>query len=65
MDGVRWIIEAEKKALLQLIADKRKEMIDIAMRKGFACTETVRCSQELDGLLNVYERRFVKLKMSG
>jgi hypothetical protein len=65
MDGVHWIIETEKKALLGLIAEKRKEMIDIAMRKGLACTETVRCSQELDGLLNAYDQRFVQFKMSG
>ncbi|MBN8207146.1 MULTISPECIES: aspartyl-phosphate phosphatase Spo0E family protein [Bacillales] len=34
------------------IEKKRKEMFDIAGRYGFASEKTIRCSQELDRLLN-------------
>ncbi len=34
------------------IEEKRKEMFDIAGRYGFASERTIRCSQELDRLLN-------------
>ncbi|WP_226658628.1 aspartyl-phosphate phosphatase Spo0E family protein [Pseudalkalibacillus hwajinpoensis] len=34
------------------IEKKRKEMFDMAGRYGFASERTIRCSQELDRLLN-------------
>ncbi|MBF0708111.1 MULTISPECIES: aspartyl-phosphate phosphatase Spo0E family protein [Bacillales] len=34
------------------IEKKRKEMFEVAGRYGFASERTIRCSQELDRLLN-------------
>jgi stage 0 sporulation regulatory protein len=33
---------------------KRKKMIDLALKHGYTAKETVKCSQELDMLLNLY-----------
>ncbi|MCA0987725.1 aspartyl-phosphate phosphatase Spo0E family protein [Guptibacillus algicola] len=40
-----------------IIEKKRKEMFDIAGRYGFASEKTIRCSQELDRLLNALMQR--------
>ncbi len=40
-----------------IIEKKRKEMFDIAGRYGFASEKTIRCSQELDRLLNALMHR--------
>lgn len=37
------------------INSKRKEMIHLGLHKGLSAEETVRCSQELDELLNLYQ----------
>jgi stage 0 sporulation regulatory protein len=47
---------SEKDELLQSIAKKREEMIEIAFQRGFHSKEAVQCSQELDDLLNLYSR---------
>lgn len=39
--------------LKEPINKKRQEMIDLAFKKGFTDQETVKCSQELDELLNL------------
>ncbi|WP_456278605.1 Spo0E family sporulation regulatory protein-aspartic acid phosphatase [Bacillus sp. AK128] len=40
--------------LVEAIQVKREEMIRIGIAKGLRAEETIRCSQELDRLLNVY-----------
>ncbi|MEW9676237.1 aspartyl-phosphate phosphatase Spo0E family protein [Lentibacillus sp. L22] len=42
------------KNLQESIHIKRRQMIDLAYEKGFTHEETVKCSQELDDLLNLY-----------
>lgn len=44
-----------KKLLLE-IDEKRKIMISIAKDSGLSNAKTIQCSQELDALLNQYER---------
>ncbi|MEN1969220.1 aspartyl-phosphate phosphatase Spo0E family protein [Lentibacillus sp. N15] len=43
-----------QKNLQQAINKKRQEMIGLAFNKGFTSKDTVKCSQELDQLLNLY-----------
>ncbi|MFD1779605.1 MULTISPECIES: aspartyl-phosphate phosphatase Spo0E family protein [Fredinandcohnia] len=43
---------------------KRRKMTVLANRHGFTAWETVKCSQELDQLLNIYQKtKQKKLKM--
>ncbi|ASN07401.1 Spo0E family sporulation regulatory protein-aspartic acid phosphatase [Virgibacillus necropolis] len=39
---------------MQSINTKRQEMIHLAMNKGFTNKETVKCSKELDSLLDLH-----------
>ncbi|MCT2537803.1 aspartyl-phosphate phosphatase Spo0E family protein [Aquibacillus koreensis] len=41
--------------LLTKISSKRNEMIKVGLTEGLTSKETIRCSQELDQLLNMYE----------
>ncbi|MDX8360360.1 MULTISPECIES: aspartyl-phosphate phosphatase Spo0E family protein [Bacillaceae] len=41
--------------LLQMIENKREEMKEIAEREGLTSDKVIRCSQELDKLLNDYQ----------
>ncbi|WP_227001778.1 aspartyl-phosphate phosphatase Spo0E family protein [Virgibacillus necropolis] len=43
-----------KTKLMQSINTKRQEMIHLAMNKGFTNKETVKCSKELDSLLDLH-----------
>ncbi|MBM7661314.1 hypothetical protein JOC85_002086 [Bacillus mesophilus] len=43
-----------REQLAEAIQVKRDEMIQIGLSKGLRNEETVRCSQELDRLLNMY-----------
>ncbi|WP_449540481.1 aspartyl-phosphate phosphatase Spo0E family protein [Ferdinandcohnia sp. Marseille-Q9671] len=45
-----------KQILLDEINRKREEMISIANSTGYTSIETIECSQELDELINVYQR---------
>ncbi len=45
-----------KQILLDEINKKREEMITIANSTGFTSNETIECSQELDELINIYQR---------
>ncbi|MGG3467100.1 aspartyl-phosphate phosphatase Spo0E family protein [Neobacillus pocheonensis] len=45
--------------LEEAISKKRDEMIRIGMTKGLHCEETVLCSQELDNMLNEYNRKYL------
>ncbi|MDQ0273272.1 aspartyl-phosphate phosphatase Spo0E family protein [Cytobacillus purgationiresistens] len=47
-----------KQDLLILIEQKRIELIQIAMRNGLNSTAAIKYSQELDVLLNEYNRMF-------
>jgi len=48
--------EYMKKLLLELIHFKRKEMIEAADKEGYTSQLTIKCSQELDVLLNDYDQ---------
>jgi stage 0 sporulation regulatory protein len=45
-----------KQELLKLIEKKRTEMIDIAIKNGINSNVSIQYSQELDHLLNEYNR---------
>jgi len=45
-----------KLRLLELINHKRKEMIETANREGYTSELAVKCSQDLDVLLNEYQQ---------
>ncbi|MDN3016048.1 aspartyl-phosphate phosphatase Spo0E family protein [Paenibacillus sp. BSR1-1] len=42
--------------LEKAINKKRDEMIKIGLAKGLQCEETILCSQELDDMINEYNR---------
>lgn len=44
--------------MLEEIKAKREIMIDCASKNGFTNEMTIRLSQELDGLINEYQRTF-------
>jgi len=46
-----------EKELLQLIESKRKELIIIVSQYGLNSSRTIKYSQELDSLLNVYNKK--------
>ncbi|MFZ3578787.1 Spo0E family sporulation regulatory protein-aspartic acid phosphatase [Virgibacillus sp. DJP39] len=45
-------IELDRETLVLLIVKKRNEMLMLADRDGLSSCRTIRCSQELDSLLN-------------
>lgn len=49
-----------KQELLTLIEKKRAELIQVAMKNGLSSSAAIRYSQELDNLLNEYNRIFIK-----
>ncbi len=49
-----------KNELLALIEKKRSELIQVAMSNGLNSTDAIKFSQELDALLNEYNRTFLK-----
>jgi stage 0 sporulation regulatory protein len=42
--------------LLEIIEIKRNKMFETAAKYGFTDDKTVKCSQELDMLLNIYRK---------
>jgi len=44
-----------KDSILQTIELKRKELIELGKTNGLTTDKTVKCSQELDRLLNIYQ----------
>ncbi|NYE07524.1 hypothetical protein F4694_004335 [Bacillus niacini] len=44
--------------LLKAIDDMKKKMVETASRSGFISQETIKCSQELDNLLNLHMKHF-------
>lgn len=49
-----------KQDLVTLIEKKRAELIQVAQTNGLTSSIAIRYSQELDHLLNEYNRRYIK-----
>lgn len=49
-----------KQDLLDQIEQKRAELYQAVSVNGFSSSNTIKYSQELDQLLNEYERRYIK-----
>jgi hypothetical protein len=49
-----------KQELITLIEKKRAELIQVAITNGLSSSVAIRYSQELDYLLNEYNRNFLK-----
>ncbi|MCM3568124.1 aspartyl-phosphate phosphatase Spo0E family protein [Neobacillus mesonae] len=49
-----------KSELVALIEKKRAELIQAANTNGYTSSIAIRCSQELDQLLNEYNRKYTK-----
>lgn len=49
-----------KQDLLSLIEKKRAELIQVASQNGLSSSVAIRYSQELDHLLNEYNRIYIK-----
>jgi hypothetical protein len=49
-----------KQELIALIEKKRAELIQVAITNGLTSSVAIRYSQELDNLLNEYNRIFLK-----
>ena len=47
---------SNRETIFLLIVRKRTEMIQLANSNGLSCKETVKCSQELDLLLNTFNK---------
>jgi hypothetical protein len=48
--------QVKRESLFLLIVRKRNEMIRLANSNGLLSNETIRCSQELDLLLNTFNK---------
>ncbi|AIE59447.1 aspartyl-phosphate phosphatase Spo0E family protein [Bacillus methanolicus] len=51
-------MRTKQQMMMNEIQHKRKKMIDCAQKHGLTNERTIRCSQELDMLLNEYQRTF-------
>lgn len=49
-----------KQELISMIENKRAELINVAKTNGLTSSVAIRYSQELDHLLNEYNRRFIQ-----
>lgn len=49
-----------KHEILQQIEKKREELIRIVQLNGFSSSQTIRHSQELDTLLNLYNELYLR-----
>ena len=49
-----------KQELINLIEQKRFELIQVAQKNGFNSSVAIQYSQDLDRLLNEYNRIFIK-----
>jgi Spo0E like sporulation regulatory protein len=49
-----------KQELIELIENKRAELIQVAVTNGLTSSIAIRYSQELDHLLNEYNRKYIK-----
>jgi stage 0 sporulation regulatory protein len=48
--------KSQSEVILEEISNKRELMMDCANKNGFTYEETIRYSQELDELINKYQR---------
>lgn len=55
----------DREELLKEISIKKRELVNIAMDKGIASTETIECSQELDELINSFYRNQKEVSFAG
>ncbi|MBP1079785.1 MULTISPECIES: aspartyl-phosphate phosphatase Spo0E family protein [Bacillus] len=46
----------ETTKLMLTIDEKRKEMVETAKRQGYTGNETIKRSQELDNLINLFQK---------
>ncbi|CAM3710247.1 aspartyl-phosphate phosphatase Spo0E family protein [Mesobacillus zeae] len=53
-----------KQELVTLIEKKRAELIRVASMYGFTSTQAIHYSQELDSLLNEYNRSYLQQSFS-
>ncbi|WML52183.1 aspartyl-phosphate phosphatase Spo0E family protein [Neobacillus sp. PS3-12] len=53
-----------KENLLDRIEQKRAELYQAASMNGFCSSQAVKFSQELDNLLNEYERKYIKKQIN-
>ncbi|CRK80350.1 aspartyl-phosphate phosphatase Spo0E family protein [Neobacillus massiliamazoniensis] len=49
-----------KQEFIALIENKRAELIQVAINKGLSSSDAIRYSQELDHLINEYNRIYLK-----
>lgn len=49
-----------KQDLLGLIEQKRTELVQIAIAYGLSSSPAIKCSQELDHLLNEYNKKYIQ-----
>lgn len=54
--------DRHKTKLLETINSKRQEMIETANREGYTSEIAVKCSQDLDLLLNEYQQILIEEK---
>jgi len=50
------ITNKDKETLFLRIVQKRTEMMKLANANGLGCNKTIKCSQELDLLLNSFDK---------
>lgn len=48
-----------KQYLLNVIEKKREELVKIAVKNGLSSSAAIRYSQELDNLINIYNRIYL------
>jgi hypothetical protein len=53
-----------KENLLNQIEQKRAELYQAANMNGFGSSQAIKFSQELDNLLNEYERKYIKKQLN-
>ncbi|MDR7071313.1 aspartyl-phosphate phosphatase Spo0E family protein [Fictibacillus barbaricus] len=49
--------EWDNSLLMECIKEKKELLVELAYENGLTSYETVKCSQELDVLLNVFQRQ--------
>jgi stage 0 sporulation regulatory protein len=53
-----------KEHILDQIEQKRAELYQAVSMNGFCSTQAIKFSQELDNLLNEYERKYIKKQLN-
>jgi hypothetical protein len=50
-------IDLSNPHLMEVIIEKKEKLVKLASKNGLTSNETVKCSQELDILLNLFQRQ--------